>query len=508
MIENKRIAKNTLLLYFQMTLVMLVGLYTSRVILRVLGASDYGLYNVVGGVVTMFAFLNGSLSAGTTRFIAYELGRKDVEQLKKVFNVTFVSHLVVSFIAFLLAETIGLWFLNTQMSFPADRTFAVNVVYQFSIFSLILLLTQTPFDADIMAHEKMNVYAYVSVIGAGLKLLMVLLLVLNSTLDNLVLYSILTFLTGMITLIVTRSYCYKHFEESGWQFCRDIKLYREILSFSGWNIIGGTTMIFQGQGVNILLNIFFGPVVNAARAISYQLQGIFSQLSNNFMSAVTPQITKSYAVKEYRDMLYLMTESSKMSFFLLLVFLLPMMFKINYVLKLWLSNVPEQADTFAVLVLATLLVRATSTSVVMGIRATGNIKRLNLYANSLGLLSILLIFILFKMSFPAITAFWMLLAFAIITNIAELIVLKIELPIFQIYNYLVSVFGRCFFICLIAVPLNYLLFSVCRDSLGYFLLYYSAAVLINGLVVFYGGYNKTFREKIFAAVGGKIKNYL
>ena len=153
MIENKRIAKNTLLLYFQMTLVMLVGLYTSRVVLRVLGASDYGLYNVVGGVVTMFSFLNGFLSAGTTRFIAYELGRKDVERLKKVFNVTFVSHLVVSFIVFLLAETIGLWFLNTQMSFPADRTFAVNVVYQFSILSLILLLTQTPFDADIMAHE-------------------------------------------------------------------------------------------------------------------------------------------------------------------------------------------------------------------------------------------------------------------------------------------------------------------------------------------------------------------
>lgn len=455
MIENKRIAKNTLLLYFRMLLTMGVALFTSRIVLKVLGASDYGLYNVVGGVVSMFSFLNGSLGSGTSRFITYELGVGNEKKLNEIFNVALLSHIGLALIIFLLAETVGLWFINSQLVFPSDRLIAVNVVYQMSIMTLMLQLTQVPFNADIIAHERMNVYAYVSILDVSLKLIMVLLLSYNRSIDNLILYSVMLFIIQALLIIIYRYYCYRNFEESHWKICYNKQRYKEIFSFSGWDVIGSVCVLSQGQGVNILLNMFFGPVVNAARAVSYQIEGAFSQLTGNFMTAVNPQIVKSFAAKEYNDMLNLIKESSIFSFYLIAAFLIPFLFKLDYVLELWLDNVPSYTRIFATFILINLMIRAIARPIIMGTHATGRIKRLDLYAGGIGLMPLPIIYVLFKLNFSSVSAFVIILIWGIIANIAEIIVFKLEMKQFDVAKYCIPVYGSCFFISVLLCAADY-----------------------------------------------------
>lgn len=488
-----------------MILTMGVALYTSRVVLKVLGASDYGLYNVVGGVVSMFSFLNGSLSSGTSRFITYDLGLGNKTKLREIFNVAFVSHIGLAGIIFVLAETVGLWFINSYLVFPSGRTFAVNIVYQLSILTLMLQLTQVPFNADIIAHEKMNVYAYVSIIEVTLKLLMVLLLTFNKTIDNLILYSIMLFCVQVIVLSIYRIYCHRHYDESHWQLCRNKAQYKEIFSFSGWDVIGSLCVLSQGEGVNILLNIFFGPVVNAARAICYQVQGAFTQLTDNFMTAVNPQIVKSFAAKEYDDMLQLIKDTSKYAFFLLSAFLIPVLFKIDYILGLWLDKVPYQTGIFTCIVLITLMIRVIARPVINGTHATGHIKRLDLYAGGLGLMPLPVIYVLYRLGMPAVSAFIIILIWGIFANIAEIIVFKLEMKEFCVKDYVLSVYTSCVFIAAIVVGGDYFISSFIRDNFLDFCLYYVVAVLFNCFIVFFLGLTKNQRANIKALILAKIK---
>lgn len=490
-----------------MILTMGVALYTSRIVLKVLGASDYGLYNVVGGVVSMFSFLNGSLSAGTSRFITYDLGLGNKERLKEIFNVALVSHIGLASIIFVIAETLGLWFINTQLVFSTGRTVAVNVVYQLSILTLLLQLTQVPFNADIIAHEKMDVYAYVSIMEVSLKLVMVLLLTFNQNIDNLILYSILLFVVQLIIISTYRIYCYRHYEESHWQLCKKTQSYKEIFSFSGWDVIGSICVLSQGQGVNILLNIFFGPVVNAARAISYQIEGAFTQLTSNFMTAVNPQIVKSFASQEYDDMLQLIKDASKYAFFLLAAFLIPLLFKLDYVLEIWLDKVPDHAATFAKIVLVTLLIRVIARPVINGTHATGHIKRLDLYAGGLGLMPLPIIYILLKLGLPAVSAFYIILLWGIFANIVEIVIFKLEMKSFQALDYVWSVYSICIVIGALITGIDYVASGIAPSSKFWiFCLYYSVAVLVNCIVIFFLGFSGNQRKYIAKLVLSKIKN--
>ena len=299
--NNKRIAKNTLLLYFRMLFIMAINLYTSRIVLKILGIEDFGIYNAVGGIVAMFGFLTSAMSISTQRYITYELGKNNLKQLNKIFNTSITIHAVISVIILILAETIGLWFLYNKMTIPIERLNAALWTYQASIASAIILIMSIPYNATIIAHEKMSAFAYISVLEVVLKLAIVYLLLI-SNFDKLKLYSTLILIVQLIIRIIYGQYCKKHFLETKIHFIKDKSLFKEMLSFAGWNLWGNCAGIASTQGVNILLNIFFGPHINAARGIAVQVQGAVNQFASNFQTAINPQITKSYAQGDYNYM--------------------------------------------------------------------------------------------------------------------------------------------------------------------------------------------------------------
>lgn len=476
-----------------MTLVMMVSLYTSRVVLDVLGASDYGLYNVVGGIVSMLAFLNGSISAGTSRFISFELGRGDKEQLRNVFNVALVSHIVIALLVFVLAETVGLWFLNSQIVFDDNRTIAVNVVYQLSILTTMLNFTQIPYTATIVAHEKMSIYAYISILEVSLKLLMVLLLTKIHDYDTLILYSIMVFIIQVITLSIYRLFCHRKYEESHWRFVRDKGQYKTILSFAGWDVIGSLCVITQGQGINILLNIFFGPVINAARAIAYQVQGAFHQFTGNFMMAVNPQIVKSFACKEYKAMVRLINNASLYSYYLLLIFVMPVMFRLQFVLDLWLKEVPEYTEIFTLIILANMMIRAIANPVIKGVHATGDIKLFNLIAGGIGLLPIFVCWLGFYFGMNSIFAFWIVLLWGAIANIVEILFLKKQLPEFSVAEHFKVVYIRSFLVTVaVLIPCWFINLLFNNSFLG-FIEFYIVALIVTASIVFFTGLTKSLK---------------
>lgn len=507
-VSNKRVAKNTVILYFRMLLTMGIALYTSRVVLEVLGASDYGLYNVVGGIVTMLAFLNSSMGAGTSRFMAYELGREDQERLSVVFNVALVSHILIALFVFIIAETVGLWFVNTQLVFPEDRQIAVNVVYQVSIVTTMLQFTQLPYNADIIAHEKMDVYAYVTIADVLLKLTMVLLLKNIETPDGLISYSLMVLAVQIITLSAYRIYCRRNYQEAKWKFVKDKAAYKEIFAFSGWDVIGALTVATQGQGINILLNIYFGPLINAARAIAYQVQGAFQQFTSSFMTAVNPELVKSFAKEEYDSMVKLLNDAALYSFFLLSVFVIPVMFKLKVVLDVWLVEYPKETLVFTEIVLALMIIRALAQPVIHATHATGDIKALNLYAGLLGLLPLPVAWIALKLGAPAVATFWIILLWGVFANIAEILIFKSKLrEYFSIKRHFYYVYVRCLLLSIILCFVYYSFSILFDDSFLHFCFYYCICLIVSCLIIMFLGMPKLMRNKIIGLIKQKYALY-
>ncbi len=421
--NNKRIAKNTLMLYFRMMLTMAVSLFTVRVVLNTLGTVDYGIYNVVGGVVTMFSFLSSTMASASQRFFAFELGKKDFKQLKRTFSMSLLIYIFIAVLILILAETIGLWFLINKMNIPENRMHASMWVYQFSIFSFMMAVFTIPYDAIIIANEKMNVYAYVSIIEVILKLVIVYLLVVFS-LDKLILYSILTFTVTTIVTFIYRTYSIRNFKECKFSFYWDKNLYKEIMSYSGWNLFGALAGVLNGQGINIVLNIFFGPVVNAARGVAFQVGNAISRFVQNFMTAANPQITKYYATGEYRQMHKLVFQSSKFSYLLLLIISLPFLLETNYVLTIWLKVVPEYVIVFTRLIIITTLIESLSYSLTASAQATGRIKYFLLIVAGTKLLNLPLSYLFLKLGYLPEIVFYIGIIIALICLLLRLILLK------------------------------------------------------------------------------------
>lgn len=324
--NNKRIAKNTLLLYVRMLFMMLVSLYTSRVVLNTLGVVDFGIYNVVGGVIAMLGFLTGSLGAASSRYITYDLGIGDMAIMKRTLGNIKSIHYILAGVILLIGETVGLWFVVTKLQIPAERATAAFWVYQFSILSSMLAVISVPYNATIIAHEKMSAFAYISIVDAVLKLLIVYLLVVIPY-DKLIIYAVLLFVIQSFDQIVYIVYCSKHFEETRSRCCYDKKKFKEIFAFAGWTMNGNLAVMGYTQGLNILLNMFFGPAVNAARGIAVQVQSVCQMFCVNFQMALNPQLTKSYAKGDITSMHSLLIKSSKFSFYILYVIAVPLMFE-------------------------------------------------------------------------------------------------------------------------------------------------------------------------------------
>lgn len=380
--NNKRIAKNTVMLYIRMILLMFVSLYTSRVILKALGVEDYGIYNVVGGIISMLGFLSGSISGATSRFITYEIGIGDNNSIEKVFRCSITIYYIFGLIILLLAETLGLWFVNTKLVIPETRINAAIWVYQCSVITFIISIVSVPYNSLIIAYEKMNAFAYISIYEALGKLLIAILLPFIIG-DKLILYALLLLVLQISTRLIYILYAKKHFNVVNSKYLWDSKISKEILSYSVWTMNGYLAITGYTQGISILLNIFFGPVVNAARGIAVQIQSAVSQFLNSFTTAIGPQIVKSYAQKDLKYMHSLIISGTKFSFFLTLIMVVPLYVNMEYILQLWLNEVPDYTASFARLTLLVSLSTSLSNVTLKALHATGNIKRFQIIEGTL-----------------------------------------------------------------------------------------------------------------------------
>ena len=348
--DKKIIAQNTLFLYVRMFLIILVSLYTVRVVIKTLDITDYGIYTAVGGIVLALSFLSQTIASASQRFFAYELGRKDYLKLKRTFSIIFIVYVAIALIILLIAETLGLWFLNNVMTIPSDRLEAANWVYQFALFSFIVKILTNPYNAIIIARENMKIYAYVSIIEVFLKLLIVYLLIVFSV-DKLKLYAVLIFVVTCIVSAIYRFICCRKYKEARFSFYWDRTLFRSVFSYSSWTLFGTMAGVANNQGTNLILNVFFGPVLNAAYSIAYQVSTVIQQFSSNFFMAIRPPLIKSYAEKNYDYMMQLFYLSSRFSFLLLYAIILPLILEVEFILKLWLGTVGEYMVLFTQLVL-------------------------------------------------------------------------------------------------------------------------------------------------------------
>lgn len=421
--NNKRIAKNTLLLYFRMLFMMAISLYTSRVILNTLGVEDYGIYNVVGGVVAMFGFINSSMSSATQRYITFALGKGDKTRLQTVFSTTLQIHTLIAGIIVLLGETIGLWFLYNKMQIPADRMDAAFWVLQCSIVATVVMIISVPYNADIIAHEKMSAFAYISILEVVLKLVIVYMLVVFSF-DKLILYAFLLLAIQLLIRFCYSIYCNRHFEETKYRHVWDKALFKEMTGFAGWSLFGNLASVLFSQGLNMLLNVFFGPIVNAARAVAVQVQSAIQQFVGNFQMALNPQITKTYAKGELGDMHRLMFRSARFSFFLLFFLSLPVLFETNFILTIWLKTVPENTVVFLRIMICTSLIYTLSNPLIIANQATGKVKKYQAICGSILLLILPVSYICLRLGCPAYSVFIVHFVMESLTQMVRMILLR------------------------------------------------------------------------------------
>jgi O-antigen/teichoic acid export membrane protein len=387
-----------------MLFTMGVSLYTSRVVLRTLGVEDFGIYNVVGGIVFIFGFLNITLAQGTQRFLTFQLGKNDHEELKKTFSAALIMHIILSLIIVIIAETIGLWLLTHKLNIPLDRQNAAFWVFQFSVFTSVVSIIRAPYNAVIIAHEKMNVYAFVSIIEVSLKLLIVYLLVIMDY-DKLIGFAVLTFIVNLVVAGIYQIYCKKQYHESQFQIVTDRALYKSMCSFSGWLVVGMGFAYMATYGIDIILNIFFGPIVNAARAISVQVSNAVSAFASNFQTAINPNIVKLYAAGKTGELFSLILQNVKFSFCLMWLFFLPIFLKTEYVLKIWLGIVPEHTVLFCQIVLIQTLIACTFTPFFYAIQAVGKLRLVIIVASVLWIIALFMSYLSLKFEFPVYTPF-------------------------------------------------------------------------------------------------------
>ena len=440
-----------MLLYVRMLLIMVVQLFTSRVVLNTLGVVDYGLYNVIGGIVTMFAFLNGAMITSTQRYITFELGKGNMQRVKEVFTTCVQIHLIISLIIIILGETIGLWFLYEKMIIPEERFTAAMWVYQLSILTMCVQVMSVPYNSDIVAHEQMGVFAAISVIEVVLKLAVVYMLVIGDF-DKLILYAVLIAAIQLLIRFFYTKYCNRHYEESLLIRTFDKQLAKEMGKFMGWNIWGNLAATLFGTGLNLLLNVFFGPVVNAARAIAVQVETAIAQFSSNFLMAVNPQITKLYAQGNLQDMHKLLFQASKFTFILMLVISLPVVVETDMILKVWLKIVPDYTVIFLRLLLAIVIIDSVARPLMTAAAATGDVK---LYQSLIGgiLLSIVPIaYVVLKLGGSPVSVYVVHLVICIIAFLTRLWVIKPMIKL-SIRQYFSSVILRCALVLAVSLPL-------------------------------------------------------
>ena len=480
------------MLYGRTAFSMLISLITSRVTLQVLGVENYGINDAVGATIGMFSIVSGSLSASIGRFITFELGHGDLNKLKRIFSTSFNIQLVIGLVIVLLGETLGVWFLNTQMNIPAGRMTAANWVLQFAIWSFFIGLTQVPYGACIVAHEKMNVYAWFSIIESCLRLVIVYLLYI-SPYDKLITIALLGFVVSLSIRIAQRIYCTRTFQECHYQFVFDKSLLKEMTGFAGWSFLTNTAWIFNTQGINLLINIFFGVTFNAARGVANSIQGLVTRFYGDFMTALNPQITKSYAAGELDEMNKLVCRGARFSYFLMFTLSLPFMFEAYQVLYLWLGLVPDYTVTFFRLSMIAALITLLGQTGVTACMATGRIKWYTIIITSVGFLVFPLTWIAFKMGMPVESTYIIYIAVYATLDVIRLFIMR-HLWGFPIMMYVRETFLPVAIVTLVAVVIPWIMYLEIPNSIPKSLVVMAASVTCAAVSIIIVGLKKHERQ--------------
>lgn len=501
--NNKRIAKNTVILAIQQGLSLIVGLYASRVILQSLGIEDFGVYNVVAGFVTMFAFLNTSMTNAIQRFYNYEYGRNGEEGANIVFNNAILIQIVLSGIVIILLETIGVWYIYHKLVIPAGSIRSVFWVFQFSAFSLIMLIMQIPFSAAIAAHERMLCFALISILDSILKLLVAIAIKYVSG-DKLTIYGFLVFLISVSDIIIYITYAVRNFPEIRIKFAYNWKILKEMLSFSGWNFFGSLAGVAKEQGVNVILNLFFGPIVNAARGIAYQVGGALKSFVSTVMISGRPQLIQSYAQMNYDRTIQLMFILSKASYLILLIFSIPVMFNINYILHLWLStDLPDYTGTFVNLVIVMSLIESLSPPVSFAVHASGRMAKYQVVNSLITILILPISYMCLKHGASAVSVFWLGILFQILNQISSVIILK-GIITYSIKAYLKSVIIPLIIISCIVAFIILIICQVKTDSLIMLIITSFASIIIIFAASYYLALDKIERIGVLTFIKSQI----
>lgn len=439
--NNQRLAKNTIMLYIRMLFLMFVGLYTSRVLLDALGVEDYGVYNAVAGFIAMFSMISGSLSAAISRFIMFVLGQNNEKKLERVFCTSVIIQLILSGIVVLLVEAVGVWFLNTQMTMPEGREIAANFVLQFALFSFVINLISVPYNAAIIAHEKMDAFAFIGIFE-GCANLAVAILVKFSPFDSLIFYASLVALVAFVTRMIYTVYCTRHFYECKIKWSFDKEIIREMFGFAGWNFVGSISGLLRSQGINILFNVYNGPVVNAARGLAVQVSTAITKFSSSFYTAVQPQITKSYAANEIKVACNLVLRSSRLAFYLLVLLSVPVIFEVHFLLEFWLKEVPEHTATFVQIIVFYSLFESLSQPLIHLMLATGDIKKYQILVGGINLLNFPVAWIILYLGYSPEFAQLSVIIFTFLALAVRVIMLRNMIG-FPAKDFLVSTLLRC-----------------------------------------------------------------
>lgn len=490
-----------------MLFMMAVSLYTSRVILHTLGVEDFGIYNVVGGVVSMFSVISGSLSAAISRFITYELGKGDKDKLIRIFSSSVTIQIGLGLVILILAELVGVWFLNAKMNIPDGRMYAANWVFQLSILTFVINLVSVPYNAAIIAHEKMSAFAYISILEVIAKLVIVYLLVI-SPIDKLIFYAVLMATVALLIRFVYGYYCKRHFEECTYHFIFDKELLKKMFGFAGWNFIGAASAVLRDQGGNIVINLFCGPAVNAARGIAYQVNTAINGFVSNFMMALNPQITKSYASGDKEYMMTLIFQGARLSFYILLLLSLPVIINVHYILTLWLKIVPEHTTQFVQLVLIFAMSESISNPLVTAMLATGKIRNYQIIVGGLQMMNLPISYVLLRLGCIPETVLIVAICISQCCLAARLYMLRGMIGL-SISQYLSNVYFNVLSVSVLSAIIPCAVFYYLNETFINFMLVCVISVICTCIVIYYIGCNNQERQFILSkvkAVRSKLKN--
>jgi len=503
--NNKTIAKNTLFLYVRMMFTMVVSLFTSRVVLNVLGVDDFGIYQTVGGVTMVMSTINGALSTGTSRFLTFELGTGNKEKLRRTFSCTLSIHIFFALLFIIVAETAGLWFVYEKLNIAPQRMEAAVLAYHLSIITAVITITQVPYSASIISHERMSIYAWMSIVDVALKLIAVYALAVSGW-DKLKLYAILLCVVQAGIALYYRWYCKRHFEECTYHFVWDRKITRDVLNLSGWNLFANTAIALNTHGTTIIINMFFSPAVVAARAIANQVNMAANQFVQNFRTAVNPQIVKRFAAEDYEGSKSLLLSSTKFSYYLMLLLCLPICLVSEPLLRLWLGQVPPYCVIFLQLTLVTSLFQVFDSSFYTALYAKGRIRENAMLSPTMGFIQFPVVYVLFNMGCSPVAVAW---ANVVVYALLGLIIKPIL--IIKIVDYtwsdVLSVFRPCLFVTLLSVPLPLWLYTQLDISNRLFhdILLLVVTFHVTALSIWLFGLDKEMKRKITAFARKKIR---